>query len=302
VAEQLLIGDVTALTGIASGRIRHYEKIGLLRAEHLSNGYRVFDVEQVLDLLRIDLMRSLGVSINDIQRLIDGGQTTLADLLDEHRTLLVRQRDRLDQLIAAIDDSRAATECGAAGVNEHILRRLATTHRDSIGVIGRLSAPLSAAVAAMYADLFDEWQLPVPALFGQMVLPPAASTLLEQLAQTPGRRVLFDRLRKLAGDVIALGEDLTAAQELARTWIDHQLADPLPGDVVSALRGVQPLLEHDPVIVQGFRAWAGSINPAAAHFIDEIAIQTARRGLEAVSVIVLPASGSARPSTDVVAM
>ena len=295
----MLIGDVTALTGIASGRIRHYEKIGLLRAEHLSNGYRVFDVEQVLDLLRIDLMRSLGVSINDIQRLTDGGQTTLADLLDEHRTLLVRQRDRLDQLIAAID---AATERGAAGVNEQILRRLATTHRDSIGVIGRLSAPLSAPVAAMYADLFDEWHLPVPALFGQMVLPPAASTLLEQLAETPGRRVLFDRLRKLAGDVIALSEDLTAAQELARTWIDQQLADPLPDDVVSALRGVQPLLEHDPVIVQGFRAWAGSINPAAAHFIDEIAVQIARRGLEAVSVIVLPASGSARPNSDVAAM
>jgi DNA-binding transcriptional MerR regulator len=299
VAEQLLIGDVTALTGIASGRIRHYEKIGLLRAEHLSNGYRVFDIEQVLDLLRIDLMRSLGVSINDIQRLIDGGQTTLAHLLDEHRTLLVRQRDGLDQLIAAID---AATECGAAGVNEHILRKLATSHRGSIGVIGRLSAPLSAPVAAMYADLFDEWQLPVPALFGQMVLPPAASTLLAQLAETPGRRVLFDRLRKLAGDVIALGEDLTAAQELARTWIDRQLADPLPDDVVSALRGVQPLLEHDPVIVQGFRAWAGSINPAAAHFIDEIALQTAKRGLEAVSVIVLPPSGSARPKTDVAAM
>jgi DNA-binding transcriptional MerR regulator len=299
VAEQLLIGDVTALTGIASGRIRHYEKIGLLHAEHLSNGYRVFDIEQVLDLLRIDLMRSLGVSINDIQRLIDGGQTTLAHLLDEHRTLLVRQRDRLDQLIAAID---SATECGAAGVNEHILRKLATSHRDSIGVIGRLSAPLSAPVAAMYADLFDEWQLPVPALFGQMVLPPAASTLLAQLAETPGRRVLFDRLRKLAGDVIALGEDLTAAQELARTWIDRQLADPLPDDVVGALRGVQPLLEHDPVIVQGFRAWAGSINPAAAHFIDEIALQTAKRGLEGVSVIVLPPSGSARPKTDVAAM
>jgi DNA-binding transcriptional MerR regulator len=46
VAEQLLIGDVTALTGIASGRIRHYEKIGLLRAEHLSNGYRIFDIGQ----------------------------------------------------------------------------------------------------------------------------------------------------------------------------------------------------------------------------------------------------------------
>ncbi len=290
-AEQLLIGDVTALTGIASGRIRHYEKIGLLRAEHLSNGYRVFDVEQVLDLLRIDLMRSLGVSINDIQRLIEGGPTTLSGLLDEHRTLLMRQRDRLDQLIAAID---AATDCPAADINEHILRRLATTHRDSIGVFGRLSAPLSAPVAAMYADLFDEWDLPVPALFGQMVLPPAASTLLAQLAQIPGRQVLFNRLRNLAGDVIALGENRAAAIELAHSWIDQQLADPLPDDVVSVLRGVQPLLEHDPVIVQGFRAWAGSINPAAGHFIDEIALQAARRGVEAVSVIVLPAPRQAQ--------
>lgn len=293
-AEQLLIGDVTALTGIASGRIRHYEKIGLLRAEHLSNGYRVFDVEQVLDLLRIDLMRSLGVGINDIQRLVDGAQTTLADLLDEHRGLLVRQRDRLDQLIAALD---RATTGSADDLNEHILRRLATTHRDSIGVIGRLSAPLPAPVAAMYADLFDEWELPVPALFGQMVLPPAASTLLAQLAETPGRRALFDRLRRLAGDVIALGENRSAASKLAHRWIDEQLADPLPDDVVGALRGVRPLLEHDPVIVQGFRAWAGSINPAAAHFIDEVAAQAARRGLQAVSVIVLPAA-SKDPSDD----
>lgn len=290
-AEQLLIGDVTALTGIAPGRIRHYEKIGLLHAKHLSNGYRVFEVEQVLDLLRIDLMRSLGVSINDIARLTDGDHTTLADLLDEHRTLLMRQRDRLDQLIRALDecwDESCAESRAATDVNEHILRRLATTHRDSIGVIGRLSAPLPAPVAAMYADLFDEWNLPVPALFGQMVLPPAASTLLAQLAETPGRRVLFDRLRKLAADVIALAEHPSAATELAHSWIDRQLADPLPDDVVSVLRGVQPLLEHDPVIVQGFRAWAQSINPAAAHFLDEIAGQTARHGVESVSVIVLP--------------
>ncbi|BBZ13096.1 MerR family transcriptional regulator [Mycobacterium branderi] len=278
-AEQLLIGDVTALTGIAPGRIRHYEKIGLLRAEHLSNGYRVFDVGQVLDLLRIDLLRSLGLAIKDIQRLAD--QNTLADVLGNHRALLAAQRDRLDQLIAAID--------AATGIHDaDVLRQLATSHRDSIGVIGRLSTPLSPATAAMYAQLFDGWQLPVPALFGQMVLPPAASTLLEELAETPGREVLFDRLRKLAGEVVGLGENNAAATELAHTWIDRQLADPLPDDVVGVLRCVQPLLGHDPVIVQGFRTWAASINPAAAHFIDELTRETARRGLETVSVIVLP--------------
>src|SRR6202012_3853225 len=98
-------------TEIAPGPIRHYEKIGLLRAEHLSNGYRVFDVDQVLDLLRIVLMRSLGVSINDIARLIEGGQTTLAGLLDEHRALLVSQRDRLDQLIGGIEGECAGPQC-----------------------------------------------------------------------------------------------------------------------------------------------------------------------------------------------
>jgi hypothetical protein len=64
----------------------------------------------------------------------------------------------------------------------------------------------------------------------------------------------------------------------------------VPGDVVKALRGVQPLFQNDPVMVQGFRAWARSINPAAPVFIDEIAIQTARRGMQAVVVIVLPAA------------
>jgi hypothetical protein len=130
-------------------------------------------------------------------------------------------------------------------------------------------------------------------LFGQMVLPPAASTLLAQLAETPGHLVLFDRLRKLAGDVVSLDENVSAAKELACSWIDQQLADPLPDDVVGVLRGVQPMLEHDPVIVQGFRAWAASIGPAAADFIDEIARQTSERGLDAVSVIVLPGATQA---------
>jgi hypothetical protein len=121
-----------------------------------------------------------------------------------------------------------------------------------------------------------------------MVLPAAASTLLAQLAVTPGRQVFFDRLRKLAADVIALGEDRTAATELAHNWIEQQVADPLPDDVVSALRSVQPLLARDPVIVQGFRTWAASINPGAAQFLDELAAETARRGLTALSVIVLP--------------
>ena len=38
----LFIGDVTALTGITAGRIRHYETIGLIAPDHLESGYRTF--------------------------------------------------------------------------------------------------------------------------------------------------------------------------------------------------------------------------------------------------------------------
>jgi DNA-binding transcriptional MerR regulator len=281
VAEQLLIGDVTALTGIAAGRIRHYQKIGLLQAEHLSNGYRVFDVEQVLELLRIDLLRSLGIGIKDIGRVLDHGHTTLADLLVEHRELLVQQRDRLNDLIATID-------VAADDVDEGLLKRLATSHRNSIGVFGRLSRPLSPEAAAVFADLFGSWALPVPPLFGQMLLPAGSTLLLENLAATSGCAELFERLRGLTERVLVLGDEGGAGARLAHEWIDEQLADPLPADVVEVVRSVSPSLVDEPVLEQGFHAWATSIHPAAAEFLDEISRVAAARGVEHLSVIVLP--------------
>jgi DNA-binding transcriptional MerR regulator len=281
VAEQLLIGDVTALTGIAAGRIRHYQKIGLLQAEHLSNGYRVFDVGQVLELLRIDLLRSLGIGIKDIGRVLDDGQTTLADLLVEHRELLVQQRDRLNDLIATID-------VAADDVDEGLLQRLATSHRNSIGVLGRLSRPLPPEAAAVFAELLGSWDLPVPPLFGQMLLPAGSTLLLEKLAATTGCAELFGRLRGLAERVLDLGDDDGAGARLAREWIDEQLADPLPDDVVEVVRSVSPSLVDEPVMGQGFHAWATSIHPAAAEFLDEVSRLAAARGVEHLSVIVLP--------------
>jgi len=293
VAEQLLIGDVTALTGIAAGRIRHYQKIGLLQAEHLSNGYRVFDVEQVLALLRIDLLRSLGIGIKDIGRVLDGDHTAVADLLSEHRNLLIEQRARLDELIAAIDaaaESDLLIPHPVGDTDEHILQRLATSHRNSIGVIGRLSSPLSPEAAALFAELLGDWNLPVAPLFGQMLLPAASTSLLEKLAHTAGCAELFGRLRYLAGRVLALGDDDgEAAERLAREWVTSQLDDPLPADVVDVVRSEYPTLASEPVIVQGFPAWATSINPAAARFLDDVARLSAQRGVDVLSVIVLPA-------------
>jgi DNA-binding transcriptional MerR regulator len=292
VAEHLLISDVTALTGITAGRIRHYEKLGLLRTNYLDNGYRVFGVDALLDLLRIDLLRSLGVGIQRISALLHDQDTTLLDVLREQRARLVGERERLDRLLAAIDTA-IGTELHSteddSDASERTLRQLATSHRDSIGVVGRLSSPLSTTATAMYAEFFASMKFQVPPLFGQMLLPPAASTLLEELAATPGGAVLFDRFRSLGPRLFALGGDDRAAAELARSWVDQQLDDPLPADVAVAVWRVHAGLEHDPIVTQGFKAWATSISPGAVRFLDAVAEETARRGAVAVSVIVVPA-------------
>jgi hypothetical protein len=113
--------------------------------------------------------------------------------------------------------------------------------------------------------------------------------LLEKLAATTGCAELFERLRGLTERVLVLG-DGGAGARLAHEWIDEQLADPLPADVVEVVRSVSPFLVDEPVLEQGFHAWATSIHPAAAEFLDEISRAAAARGVEHLSVIVLPAA------------
>ncbi|HUY61019.1 MAG TPA: MerR family transcriptional regulator, partial [Candidatus Dormibacteraeota bacterium] len=60
---RLTIGDVAALTGITPGRIRHYEARGLVSLAHAPSGYRFFRAADVLRLLHIDLLRSLGFGL-----------------------------------------------------------------------------------------------------------------------------------------------------------------------------------------------------------------------------------------------
>ncbi len=63
------IREVEIKTGLTRANIRYYEKEGLLRTVRSENGYRDYTEENVESLLRIRLMRELGISIEEIRRL-----------------------------------------------------------------------------------------------------------------------------------------------------------------------------------------------------------------------------------------
>ena len=93
----MTIREVESRCGMDRANIRFYEREGLLAAPRLSNGYRDYTEENVRTLLRIRLLRSLHVSLEDI-RALQTGEKELPQTL----------RDQIGQLAREEADAAAA--------------------------------------------------------------------------------------------------------------------------------------------------------------------------------------------------
>lgn len=83
------IKEIEKLSGMERANIRFYEREGLLTAKRMDNGYRDYSEDDLKILLRIKLLRSLHISLDEIKALKDGSK----DLADT----LAGQIDKLDQ-------------------------------------------------------------------------------------------------------------------------------------------------------------------------------------------------------------
>lgn len=67
---KMRIGEVATLFDVTTKTLRHYEKLGLLDPEREENGYRLYGPEDVLRVQRIRQLQSLGLSMQEIGRLL----------------------------------------------------------------------------------------------------------------------------------------------------------------------------------------------------------------------------------------
>ncbi len=93
------INEVEALVGITKKNIRFYEEKGLVcPRRNAENGYREYGQAELAELQRIKLLRKLGVPIEEIHRMQQGGQT-LGDCIRRHLITLRREQENLNQAI-----------------------------------------------------------------------------------------------------------------------------------------------------------------------------------------------------------
>ncbi|MDQ2674869.1 MAG: MerR family transcriptional regulator [Chloroflexota bacterium] len=97
------IGQFARLAGISPKQLRAYDALGLFRPVWVdpSSLYRYYSPAQLPELRRILALRQLGMPIEEILRLIGGGDLRLA--LERRRAELERERRLAEERLAALD-------------------------------------------------------------------------------------------------------------------------------------------------------------------------------------------------------
>ena len=109
-AGSLTISKLAAAHGLARSTLLYYERIGLLRAERQSAaGYRLYGAEAATRLARIIELRSAGLPLETVKRILEA-RTPLADALETQVIALNRQIEQLraqQRVVLSLLQSRA---------------------------------------------------------------------------------------------------------------------------------------------------------------------------------------------------
>ncbi len=109
--EHWRIGELAAATGLTVRALRHYDEVGVLvPAQRTAAGYRLYGQADVRRLYRIVALRRLGLALEEVARLLDGGGPDLAETVCRQLRVVERQlaesrrlRDRLKAIQGAIE-------------------------------------------------------------------------------------------------------------------------------------------------------------------------------------------------------
>lgn len=100
------IKQLSDLAGITRRTLHYYDEIGLLRPKEISgNGYRWYSQQDLLRLQQILLYRESGMPLAKIKQILDNNLFDKVSALQEHKEILQKQRNRLEGLIATVEQT-----------------------------------------------------------------------------------------------------------------------------------------------------------------------------------------------------
>lgn len=105
-SKEYSIQELADLAGVSTRTLRYYDGIGLLKPSRITPaGYRKYSTDEVDVLQLILFYKALDMRLEDIITIIRSPDFKRIPELTEHRKNLIRQRERLDQLIRTLDET-----------------------------------------------------------------------------------------------------------------------------------------------------------------------------------------------------
>ncbi|WP_409304506.1 MerR family transcriptional regulator [Peribacillus sp. SCS-155] len=98
------VKEVADLVGISVRTLHHYDEIGLLVPDEVTeSGYRIYSDKNLEILQQILFFKELGFPLKNIKEIISSPSFDRREALELHRKMLLERRKRLDQIIATVE-------------------------------------------------------------------------------------------------------------------------------------------------------------------------------------------------------
>ncbi|MCM1136048.1 MAG: MerR family transcriptional regulator [Clostridium sp.] len=99
------VKEMSDLTGISVRTLHYYDEIGLLKPTDKSEaGYRLYDDKALETLQQILFFREFDISLKEIKAVLENPALERNQILEMQRKMLVAKKERMERLIASIDD------------------------------------------------------------------------------------------------------------------------------------------------------------------------------------------------------
>ncbi|SCF95149.1 HEAT repeat domain-containing protein [Streptomyces sp. Ncost-T10-10d] len=156
----MLIGDVARRSGVSARMLRHYDSLGLVRPTGRTDaGYREYSDEDIRRIFHIESLRSLGLSLRDVRRVLDDQGFTPSELVDD----LIRQtRERIageTELLTRLCRIGAAEPAGWEDVLQIVAllqalgsKSAGTRQRAALSSVEEVPVPVEALVEAVLSE------------------------------------------------------------------------------------------------------------------------------------------------------
>lgn len=101
----MTVKEIAKLTGISARTLHYYDEIGLFTPTGKSEaGYRLYDDKALETLQQILFFREFDIPLKEIKSIMENPSLDKKQILSMQRKMLTAKKERLERLIASIDD------------------------------------------------------------------------------------------------------------------------------------------------------------------------------------------------------